>query len=256
MVNMAARSSPPTDDMDFLGNGSMMDLEIKMGDLDKVLEEISQMDGRDQKQATHNLSEGEVDPPHKIENTSTDIETGEKTKSIGDKDTDGGLTQPSFNDSMGPDYSDDEIIDDSGVGNEGLAQMQAELLQAEKDDIEKQQQRQERNPLLSAPGSTVQDRVEKEELVAAIAVKPTQECPVGMSMKTSKGVTTIVGILDTGLLKDSRLRAGMELIQVNGVQIKNAKHARHLIQASAKRVKILAVDRVHSTTQNLQDSSA
>ena len=81
-----------------------------------------------------------------------------------------------------------------------------------------------------------------ENEVSVTVKKPTPDTPIGISMKTSKGVTRIVGILENGLLKNTKLRGGLEIVQINGVGVKNAKHARILIQAANDTVTIEARD--------------
>jgi predicted metalloprotease with PDZ domain len=189
-ANVAASSSTPTEDMDFLGNGSMMDLVMKMGDLDRVLDEISQIDTNGQKSTTN--------------------------------------------------FSDDVVdIDDSEVGSVALVQMQRELLLAEQRTEESPRRNREGN-LPPSTSRFVMETAEKGKLVTAVAVKPSQDCLLGIRMKKSNGVTMIVNIRDTGLLNDSDLRPGMELVSINDEPIKNAKHAKGLIQGSSARVKIVA----------------
>ena len=81
-----------------------------------------------------------------------------------------------------------------------------------------------------------------DKVVTATIFKPTQDSPIGISMKTSKGITRIVSVSETGLLKDSDLRSGLQIVKINGVEVKNAKHARYLIQACQDKVTVLAYD--------------
>jgi hypothetical protein len=222
------------EDMEFLGNGSMMDLALKMGDLDRVLDEICQIDTQVQTSITTN-SEVKVG--------STDIKTGRTTNQEGDGVIAAGRPSRSFEDSATTDFSDDEIIDDSEVGNVGLVQMQEELLQAELYANESRRTNKEGTSLPSTSTSIpTKETAATGRLVTAVAIKPSQDCPVGIRMKTSKGVTLIVGILETGLLRDSDLKCGMELVSVNGVPVANAKHAMHLIQESSTKVQIVAME--------------
>ena len=79
-----------------------------------------------------------------------------------------------------------------------------------------------------------------ETTVVATATKPSPTSPVGISMKTSKRITRIVGISENGLLANSNLRVGQIIVQVNDITIKNAKHARYIIQNATSTVKFEA----------------
>jgi hypothetical protein len=68
-----------------------------------------------------------------------------------------------------------------------------------------------------------------DEIVTATCVKPTVTSSIGISMKTSKGITRIVAVNPSGLLANSSLRPGLQLIQVNDVNVRNAKHAKFII---------------------------
>jgi hypothetical protein len=203
--------------LDFLGNGSMKDIAMKMGDIDKVLDEINRIDDKPERSGSEQKGDCNV-----ISNQDAVANPADNSRA--------------YSGSNGPkdivfdtDDDDEELADLSEVD---LAQMQAELKQAD-DDGEKQQRKQQSPP----PPTTNLGKI-----VTVIVTKPTPESPLGISMKTSKGITWIVGIADTGLLKGSDLRGGltMRIQTVNGTPIKNARHARSLIQGSQKKVKIVA----------------
>ncbi|KAG7355535.1 hypothetical protein IV203_000221 [Nitzschia inconspicua] len=234
------------DNMDFLGNGSLMDLATKMDDtIDVVLDEILHMDGNNKKPTspsnrdllyTKDRPEEQLTDPKK---RSSETEDADESHGL--------IHHASLYDSMSSQFSnDDEIINDSGTYDSALAKMQAELLEADLYNAEQDHER-------SQEGGTVSptpEIVTKKRMVTVIVKKPSQDSPIGISMKTSKGCTTIVGILETGLLSNSELKPGMELIRVNGVPIQNAKHARHLIQGSSSKVKLVAMDGVLTKTQS------
>jgi len=138
------------------------------------------------------------------------------------------LPSSAFEDSTTSMVSDTEVINDDGQPNGALAEMQEELRAAEQ---QQQEQAHENTESKS-----------KNRVVSVVVTKPSTDSPIGISMKTSKGVTRIVAINESGLLKDTNLRAGLALDTINGVKIKSAKHARSLIQACTKKVKIVAHD--------------
>jgi hypothetical protein len=70
------------------------------------------------------------------------------------------------------------------------------------------------------------------------AIKPEPTAKVGISMKTSKGHTLIVAVTADGLLAGKGLKEGHKLIKVNGIDVKNARHARVLIQSAATKVSV------------------
>jgi hypothetical protein len=208
--------------LDFLGNGSMMDIAMRMGDIDKVLDEIHQMDD------DHGHGESCNETEHGGTGPTKEYDDDEDKRNVITKHGDSNGPATCADEVHDDEVHDDEDEDDddfSGLSADALAQMQAELKQA---DDEQQQQSSTTTSVLG-------------EMVTVVVIKPTQESPLGISMKTSKGITWIVGISDTGLLKDSKLVVGtMILVSVNGVPIKNARHARSLIQASNRTVKLVA----------------
>jgi len=80
----------------------------------------------------------------------------------------------------------------------------------------------------------------KNEFVTVSCVKPTPEAAIGISMKTSKGITKIVSVNPVGLLAKSQLVPIMQLISVNGMPIKNAKHAKWLIDMEPRQIVLVA----------------
>lgn len=80
--------------------------------------------------------------------------------------------------------------------------------------------------------------------VIATCVKPEPTSKVGISMKTSKGVTTIVSINPDGLMHGSTLREGHKLVKVNGIEVKNARHARVIIQSAASKVVVEVLEEI------------
>ena len=214
--------------LDFFGDGSMKDITMKMGDLDKVLDEIHQLDeekpeSSDVKQAAANL----------------DKESENKGVSLSAHDSPAAVIHSiAATDDDDHDDDDDDYI--AGMSSDALAQMQAELKQVEEAEREMQEQQKQAPP--PPPLSVLHQQTLMGKTVSAIATKPTPDSSIGISMKTSKGLTWIVGVSENGLLKDSDLRGEMTMLlkSINGVPIKNARHARTLIVGSQRKVKIVA----------------
>jgi hypothetical protein len=185
-----------SEDFEFLG-GSLNELAMKMGDIEKILEEINNEEKR-----------------------STD-----KEKKSSDDEYDEYDNPTRFQDSCLSVISDTEVITDDAPDG-FLAKMQEELREAD------EQQEKGRYPIITDNGKEVSVTVKKS----------TKESPVGISMKTSKGVTRIVTIVEGGLLMNTPLRGGLRLMEINGVGVQNAKHARQLIQEAESIVTITAHD--------------
>jgi hypothetical protein len=139
------------------------------------------------------------------------------------------LPEPDFLDSTAS-FVSDEYLDDEDAGS-GLAEMQRELQEFEALEASAKTE-------LALTPEKAGRKVEKRITVALL--KPSQTSSVGISMKTSKGVTKIVAIAQQGLCASTDLKTGLELLEINGVSIKNAKHARHMIQNAPKNVLIVA----------------
>ncbi|KAL3936274.1 MAG: hypothetical protein SGARI_002628 [Bacillariaceae sp.] len=232
--------------LDFLGNGSMKDIAMKMGDIDKVLDEIHQLD--DGKPEGSGCLMDEMTANYEKEN-SNDIVVSTKDGASALKDTNT-FTDGGFDDNRDDDDNDEDDI--AGMSDDAFAQMQAELKQVEETEREKQQQqqlqeKQQRQQQVQAPPpppplSTPPQPTMFGATVTAIAIKPTFDSSIGISMKTSKGLTWIVGVSENGLLKDSQLKGEMTMLlkSINGVPVKNARHGRSVIQGAHRKVKIVA----------------
>ena len=76
-------------------------------------------------------------------------------------------------------------------------------------------------------------------------------------MKTSKGVTVIVSINSEGLMYNSTLKPGHKLVKVNGIEVKNARHARVIIQSAASKVVVEVLEEIQDeTTQTSGETAA
>ena len=78
-----------------------------------------------------------------------------------------------------------------------------------------------------------------EDLITVTAIKLSPSAPIGLSMKTSRGITIISAISTESVLHGSALARGHRIVLINGVTIENAKHARYLIQNSAENVTLV-----------------
>jgi len=175
-----------SEEFDFLGNGSMKDLAMRMNEIDKEIEAIAEVDkGTPEKEGSSN---------------------GSPKKNFYDNPKEASVEVE--------DIVLDESDDDDG--DAGLEDLQKEMK-----EFEAQQVKHEQAPVTKF----------RTETISASCVKPKQSSPVGISMKTSKGITKLVAINPKGLLAQSKLRPGMQLLQVNGVKIKNAKYAKTVIES-------------------------
>jgi hypothetical protein len=194
-----------SEDYDFMGDG-MKDLAMRMGEIDKQLDEIAE-------------SEKPKTPEEK-----------------NDVVLNNALPVPNFEDSRASIVSD-EFLDDED-GESGLAEMQRELEEFEALEASAKAERGALTPPEKTGGRKV------EETISVAVLKPSPTSSVGISMKTSKGVTMIVAIAQQGLCASTDLKPGLELLEINGVPIKNAKHARFMIQNAPKNVLIVAAQMV------------
>lgn len=79
-----------------------------------------------------------------------------------------------------------------------------------------------------------------DTVITATARKATPTAPIGIAMKTKERITRIVGISPDGPLAHTSLEPGLQLTMVNGIEIKNARHAQYLIQQSPESVTFVA----------------
>ena len=191
------------ENLDFLGNSSMFDLAMRMNELDKEIEAISAVEeGSHSNDGPTGSARSPKGKTYNFYETPDEISTDQMRVEVEESDR----------------YDDDDDDADSGL----------EDLKKEIQQVEAQQEHAA--PILLQEG----------EAVTATCVKPTLTSSIGISMKTSKGLTTIVGVAPNGLLAKSDLRPNMQLVQVNGCTIKNAKHAKFLIESHPGCITILA----------------
>jgi C-terminal processing protease CtpA/Prc len=174
------------EDYDFEGNASIIALMAKMGDIDKALEDIHDIEN----EAKRRGEKAQDGSPTKGSNFyETPEEAAKRFEDVAvDTDDD--------------DYNEDDDDDDVDAGLEDL--------QKEIQTVEEQE-------------SFV------EETFTVCCVKPTPATPIGVSMKSSKGVTRIIGVNPSGLVAKAHLQPNVRLVSVNGEAVKNAKHAKFLI---------------------------
>lgn len=73
--------------------------------------------------------------------------------------------------------------------------------------------------------------------------KPTPHTSVGISMIISKGITLIIKVTPGGLTSNTHLQVGMQIVSIIDMFIRNARHARELIQTSRIEVSITCFTR-------------
>ena len=244
-------SESATEDPDFSGNGSLAEIMSKMGDIDRVLSEINEIGsgkvGVGSKSTnTDGINVALSDSAPKTDRNSTVDPNVSRTKSST------AVAEPSYDESCASVFSDGDVYGDGGGNN--VAGLQGELMAADEAD---RQAKEERLKAAEMRKQCIESRTkvygtweesldgqEGKKVKKSITItltKPTKESALGISMKTSKGVTRIVSISDEGLLAGSGLKPMYELKEVNGEELKNARHARSLIQAATDEVKIVAV---------------
>mmetsp|Transcript_130887 Transcript_130887/g.195025 ORF Transcript_130887/g.195025 Transcript_130887/m.195025 type:complete len:215 (+) Transcript_130887:123-767(+) len=197
-------------EFDFL-QGSMKDLAMKMGEIDDVLAEIT--------------------APEETKNDKEKEEELEKEREEKDDVPEAPIKEESVLATVNTSYVDvedtyDDDSDDDGDDDGGLTDLQGELRQFEEMDKTHQ--------LDAVMGGQSPTLVETP--ITVIVHKPSPTSPLGISMKTSKGITRIVGLSESGLLSKTELREGQLLVKINGIYIKNAKHARYIIQNATNKV--------------------
>mmetsp|Transcript_29 Transcript_29/g.84 ORF Transcript_29/g.84 Transcript_29/m.84 type:complete len:214 (+) Transcript_29:537-1178(+) len=195
-------------------SGSMKDLAERMNDIDKQLDEIVDDGGRDRLNQSKDSDDSTDDDVH-----------GEVYSSTSPQVISGGTNNTSF-------------IDDSDDDEESERDYDLALddLQSELNEISVAAAA----AMAESPSKTSSERPEAaiDTIVTATIRKPTKESTVGISMKTVRGVTRITGIKSDGLLAATSLKPGYEILVINNVKVKNAKHARHLIQEASSGVVI------------------
>jgi hypothetical protein len=228
------------EDLDFLGNGSMKDILLRMGDIDKVIAEITDMEDEPRKSSASGTGSDIKRGSHQ-DDTSDPNEHKENTESVDGKNRiiPSSLT---YDDSTASIISDTDVYADN-YGN-GVANLQGELQKFEESQrqaaTEEREHGQPEN-IVSLVAQGTNQRPFRRSVSVSI-VKPTPDSVVGISMKSSKGVTRIISLLENGLLVDTALDAGMELVEVNGISVTSARHARFLIQSAQDEVTFVAIE--------------
>mmetsp|Transcript_12601 Transcript_12601/g.34711 ORF Transcript_12601/g.34711 Transcript_12601/m.34711 type:complete len:237 (-) Transcript_12601:167-877(-) len=215
---MAAESSEHFDEW---ATGSMRDLAQRMDDIDKQLEEIvdstNDETGSGDGDKNGGAPAGGDDPQH----SDGEEETALNTSTMSRKHATDTSTVGDFDD-----YDDDDDDPTEHDYDMALGDLQSELNEVNAAAVR------------SAVPPKADDFQTVQTLVTVSVKKPSKEATVGISMKTVKGVTRITAIRHNGLLKDTDLKRGYEILQVNNVPVKNARHARFLIQETPSVVTI------------------
>jgi hypothetical protein len=260
---MTTETAVATEDMDFLGNGSLAEIMSKMGDIDKVLSEINEID-TSKPTATAATTSGSRNKNKTDKGNVGSGGNADSTKKSGFSDspsTAATLESPvaatvaaSYDESATSLFSDGDVYVDDGAD---ILDLQGELKAAEESERQAKEERMKAAELKRqcianrktvygtwVEGTTDEAGGGEKNIKKSITVavnKPSKDSSVGISMKTSKGITRIVAISDDGLLAGSGLEEKQQLVEVNGVAIKNARHARQLIQTATEEVKMVAL---------------
>mmetsp|Transcript_111475 Transcript_111475/g.322278 ORF Transcript_111475/g.322278 Transcript_111475/m.322278 type:complete len:196 (-) Transcript_111475:209-796(-) len=184
------------EDFDFEGNASMQMLMARMGEIDKAIDDIKQVD---KVSSTGDGLSPEDEPPSVQRNT---FNSGNIVRDV----------------VLGGSDDDDDDFGEDEDGDAGLADLQQEMKNFDAEQI--------------------QNQAGSDSIIATCSKK--LGSPIGISMKTSKGVTKIVAINPSGLLAGSQLRPDLKLQSVNGISVKNAKHAKFLIDSVAGSLTLVA----------------
>jgi len=252
MTTMTETETSTNEDLDFMANGSLADLMSKMGDIDKVLNEISEIDSG--KQDTSAGGPGTANTTRGSEKNNINSDAGNVDQNLVPKSS-AAVVESSYDDSSVSLFSDGDVYGDGG--DDDVADLKGELMAADEADRQAKEERLKLAELKkqcianrtavygtweeSVHGKEEQGTTIQKKSITVTLTKPSKDSPLGISMKTSKSITRIVSISDEGLLAGSGLKPGFQLKQVNGETLKNARNARHLIQTAPDEVKILAV---------------
>ena len=238
-------STDISEDLDLsFANGSLNDLAMRMGDLDKELDEIAMVGIHGDKATTttnkdydHNQDEVNKRPNEVVPHHHHALEL-----SAGD----------------GLEFSDQE--DDDGLDDltKELGKLDAAACQ-EKQERVKDKSPEQAPPLAVATTNattTTSTTLESTTTTVTAAIfKPSPDSSVGISMKTSKGMTMIIKITPGGLASNNtELQVGMQIVSIDDTPIRNARHARELIQMSILEVRITCL--TTSSTTTMVDNNA
>ena len=179
------------DEYEFDGDSSIKDLIARMGDIDKAIEDIHDLEKKRENVPVNGT------PAKGYEFSDTPRETAAEVEDV----------------ALVCEDEDDDCDSDAEAG---LADMQKEMQLVEE-----------------------QEHSFVEEIITVSCTKPTPESAIGISMKSSRGVTRIVGVNPEGLLADSKLRADLQLVSVNGIPVKNGKHAKYLIDIHPRDISLV-----------------
>jgi hypothetical protein len=199
-------------------DGSMKELAMKMDDIDKELADIAAVDNKTDSADVTASRSSDPDPADYADSRHVLVSNYDSDRNL------------------------DNLVEDST--HMGLDELKEELeafqaAAAAEDESRKVQIAPEQSPS-SQPIKSSSNVRSVDTNITATVTKLTPTTSVGIAMKTTKGVTRIVQISPTGLLKDSSLRSGFEMLRVNGTDGKNAKHFKNLISEALFEVTIEA----------------
>ena len=251
-----------SEDLDLsFANGSFKDLAMRMGDLDKELEEIALVSNGGNKANTNTNTNKMDDDDDDYKNDYDDDDDDDKRPSnkvhhshpLEMSAGDDGLEYVS-------DQEDDDGLDDltKELRNLDAAACQAkqERVLKHTDNSSSRPSQQEQQPLILMADATlsspppIKSTTTTTTTVTATIFKPTPDASIGISMKTSKGITLIIKITPGGLMSNTCvfLQVGMRIVSINDKLIRNARHARELIQMSRMEVSITCLTTTNNNT--------
>jgi hypothetical protein len=236
-------STEVSDDFDLsFANGSMKELAMRMGDLDKELDEIAIM------------SNGNTGNTKKVDDNDDD-DDNEKPKEVpspkhSEMSADDGLV-----------FSDGEDEDDD---DDGLDDLTKELQHLDAAAVEEKEERVKNSPkkatsVVAIPESSPAPPFNPTTTTSSITVtiyKPTPTSPVGISMKTTKGKTIIVAFAPGGICANhATLKVGMQIQKINHMPIRSARDTRELIRACRSEVHITCISTATSSSSSEEEET-
>jgi hypothetical protein len=224
-------STELNDDFDLsFANGSMKDLVLRMGDIDKELDEIALISNGNGNSNNH--AKKVVDDDYDYDNDyDNDNDEHQRPKD--------NVHSLELSAGDGLEFSDREDDD-------GLDDLTKELQHLDEAACTEKEQASAAAVVESSPApvsttTTTSENTIDTTTTTATILKPTPTSSVGISMKTSQGKTRIIAFSPGGLLSNMAtnvLQVGMEIISINDTPIRNARQARQLIVSSPIEVSI------------------
>jgi hypothetical protein len=220
-------------DMSF-ANGSLKDLAMRMGDLDMELDEIATVSNGKNGNKNKVADDGKVEDDYDEDNDDDDATPKEMP----------------VVDAL--EFSDGEDEDDDDDGLDDLTKELQQMDAAHAASCEEKEEMVAATAVVAADTVAAAPESSKATMMTmtATVVKPTPDSSIGLSMKTSKGMTVIIKMNPDGIVSQTNLQVGMKIIRINDTPIRNARHARELIQASPTEV-IITCNRMTDSSSDM-----